>query len=86
MFRTAAVIVALGFALAGCAGNSGGSTTCRDFNGMTTDAQGAAIAKMLKERNGLNSSTGEVEGTVAATLRACAAADKLDDTVEAVNF
>ena len=86
MYRTAAVLVALGVATAGCAGHDGGSTTCTDFNGMTNDARGAAIAKMLKERNGLNSSTGDIERRVASTLRSCASADNADKTVEAVNF
>ena len=53
---------------------------------MSNDARGAAIAKMLKERNGLNSSTGEVEARVASTLRSCGSADNLDKTVGAVNF
>lgn len=86
MYRTAAVILALGVAISGCAGIGDGSTTCKDFNGMTTDARGAAIAKMLKERNGLNSSTGDVEGRVASTLRACSSADNQDKTLETVNF
>lgn len=86
MYRTAAALIALGVAIAGCAGNGGSSTTCKDFNGMTNDARGAAIAKMLKERNGLNSSTGDVEGRVASTLRACETAGNLDKTVKAVNF
>lgn len=86
MCRTAAVLVTLGVAISGCAGTGGGSTTCADFTGMTTDARGAAIAEMLKERNGLNSSTREVEARVASTSRACSSADNLDKTLEAVNF
>jgi hypothetical protein len=86
MYRIAAALVALGVVITGCAGIGDGSTTCSDFNGMTNDARGAAVAKMLKERNGRNSSTADVQSRVASTLRACSSADNRDKTLEAVNF
>ncbi len=81
MYRTAAVLAAIGVALAGCTANGDGSTTCRDFNAMSHDERGAAVARMLKARNGLNSSTSDVVTRVAATLEFCAKDGNQDKTV-----
>ena len=86
MYRTVAVLAAIGVAIAGCAANGDGSTTCQDFNGMSRDERGATVARMLKERNGLNSSTSDVMTQVSTTLRACSSADNQDKTLETVNF
>jgi acid stress chaperone HdeA len=81
MFRTVAVLAALGVAVAGCAGNNGESTTCRDFTGMSQDARGAAVARMLKERNGLNGSTSDVQAQVARATAFCATNGNQDKTI-----
>jgi acid stress chaperone HdeA len=81
MYRTVAVLAAIGVAVAGCAGNDGASTTCSDFTGMSQDARGAAVARMLKERNGLNSSTSDVQGKVASTLAFCSSNGNRDKTI-----
>ena len=85
MYRTAAALVAIGVVVAGCAGSSGGDTTCNDFNLLSNDARGAAIAKMLKERNGRNPSTQDVESRIESTLRSCASDADKDKTVADVN-
>lgn len=81
MYRTVAVLAAIGVAVAGCAGNDGESTTCRDFNGMSQDARGAAVARMLKERNGLNGSTSDVQTRVQSTLAFCGSSANQDKTI-----
>ena len=81
MYRTVAVLAAIGVALAGCTGNGDGSTTCQDFNGMSRDERGATVARLLKARNGLNSSTSDVMARVAATLEFCAKDVNRDKTV-----
>lgn len=81
MYRTVAVLAALGVAIAGCTSNGDGSTSCRDFNGMSRDERGATVARMLKERNGLNSSTSDVATQVARTLEFCAKDSNKDRTV-----
>jgi hypothetical protein len=72
MYRTVAVLAALGVAIAGCTANGDGSTSCQDFTGMSRDERGATVARMLKQRNGLNSSTSDVAAQVARTLEFCA--------------
>ena len=66
--------------LTGCSGasNSGGDTTCRDFVAMRTDNMDATVARMLKERNGRNSSTTDVVNTRLTLVEACGPADKGD--------
>lgn len=81
MYKTVAVLAALGVVIAGCTGNGDGSTTCQDFNGMSQDARGATVARTLKERNGLNSSTSDVIKRVASTLEFCTKAANKDKTV-----
>ena len=81
MYRTVAVLAAIGVAVAGCGGNDGGSTTCSDFNGMTQDARGAAVARMLKERTGLNSSTSDVQGKVGSVSTFCQSKANADRTI-----
>lgn len=69
--------------LAGCSGasNSGADTTCRDFLAMRQENQDATVARMLKERNGRNSSTTDVINTRIKTLAACKPADKADTAI-----
>ncbi len=69
--------------VAGCSGasNSGGSTSCADFLAMRTDNQDATVAKLLKERNGRNSSTGEVVDTRASLVASCGPGDKKDTEI-----
>jgi acid stress chaperone HdeA len=66
--------------LAGCSGasNSGGDTTCRDFLTMRQDDMDATVAKLLKARNGRNSSTTDVINTRIGIVAACSPADKGD--------
>jgi hypothetical protein len=81
MYRTAAVLAAIGVALAGCAGIGDESTTCHDFTGMTQDTRSATIANLLKARNGRNASTSDVMTRVAATLEFCGKDANRDKTV-----
>jgi hypothetical protein len=81
MYRTVAVLAAIGVALAGCAGSGGESTTCGDFSGMSQDARGAAVARILKDRNGLNSSTSDVAAKVQSVLAFCAKAGNQGKTI-----
>lgn len=81
MYRTVAVLAAIGVAVAGCAGNDGESTTCADFNGMSQDARGAAVARMLKERNGLNGSTSDVQARVQSTMAFCGSNGNQNKTI-----
>lgn len=75
-----AVIASVIALLTGCSGasNSGGDTTCRDFLAMRTENMDATVARMLKERNGRNSSTTDVINTRMKTLAACASPDRGD--------
>lgn len=75
-----AVVASVIALLTGCSGasNSGGDTTCRDFLAMRTENMDATVARMLKERNGRNSSTTDVVDTRVKTLTACAAPDRGD--------
>lgn len=69
-----AVILCAIALLTGCAGasNSGGDTTCADFLAKRPDDMDATVARMLKERNGRNSSTMDVVNTRLKVLAACA--------------
>ena len=64
--------------VAGCGGasNRGGDTTCKDYLAMSNDDKGATVARMLKERNGSNSSTGDVVVKRLAIVGFCQPADK----------
>lgn len=84
MYRTVAVLAAIGVALAGCAGIGDQSTTCRDFTGMSHDTQSATIANVLKARNGRNASTSDVMTRVATTLEFCSKDANRDKTVDDV--
>ncbi|BDX30721.1 hypothetical protein TUM20985_12680 [Mycobacterium antarcticum] len=81
MYRTVAALAAIAVALAGCTANGDGSSTCRDFVGMSQDERAATVARMLKERNGLNSSTSEVQATAQRTLAFCGKDGNLDKPV-----
>jgi hypothetical protein len=81
MYRTVAVLAAIGVAIAGCSGNGDGTTSCQDFSGMSRDERGATVARMLKERNGLNSSTSDVAAQVTRALEFCAKDANKDKTV-----
>lgn len=81
MYRNAAVLIALGVVVAGCAGNDGEATTCRDFNGMSQDARGAAVARMLKQRSGLNGSTNDVAAQVQNVAGFCSSNGNGDKTI-----
>lgn len=81
MYRTAAVLAAIGVGLAGCAGIGDDSTTCGDFNGMTQDTRSATVANVLKVRNGRNASTSDVQAAVVKTLEFCSSAANHDKPV-----
>ncbi|MCV7419699.1 hypothetical protein H7K45_04020 [Mycobacterium yunnanensis] len=81
MYRTVAVLAAIGVALAGCAGIGDESTTCHDYTGMSQDTRSATIANVLKARNGRNASTSDVAARVEATLEFCAKDANRDKTV-----
>lgn len=85
MYRTVAVLAAIGVALAGCTAIGDETTTCQKFNGMSQDARGATIAKMFKARNGLNSSTSDVGRGVARTLAFCTSDGNQDKPVKDAN-
>jgi acid stress chaperone HdeA len=69
--------------ISGCsgAGNDGGDTTCKEFVAKSTGDKDATVARMLKERNGRNASTSDVESTRATLIELCRAADKQDSTI-----
>lgn len=58
------------------ASNSGGDTTCADFLAMGNDDKDATVARMLKERNGSNSSAGDVVAKRIALEGFCLPGDK----------
>jgi acid stress chaperone HdeA len=80
MNRTAVVAAAVigGLVLGGCGGasNSGGDTTCKDFLAMSNNDKDATAARMLKERNGRNASTQDVENKRITLIGLCQPADK----------
>jgi acid stress chaperone HdeA len=64
--------------ITGCAGasNNGGDTTCNDFLAMRDRDRDAAVAKMFKEREGRNASTGDIEDKRMILVRLCQPTDK----------
>jgi acid stress chaperone HdeA len=80
MNRKAVVAAAVvgGLLLGGCGGasNSGGDTTCKDFLAMSNNDKDATAARMLKERNGRNASTQDVEIKRITLIGLCQPADK----------
>ncbi len=64
--------------ISGCSGasNSGGDTTCKDFLAMRDNDKDAAVARMLKEREGRNASTGDIEAKRTILIGLCQPADK----------
>jgi acid stress chaperone HdeA len=64
--------------ISGCAGasNNGGDTTCKDFLAMRDSDKDATVAKMLKEREGRNASTGDIENKRMILIGFCQPADK----------
>jgi acid stress chaperone HdeA len=81
MYRTAAVLAAIGVGLAGCAGIGDETTTCKDFSGMSQDTRSATVANVLKARNGRNASTSDVQAGVETTLKFCSTNGNEDKTV-----
>jgi acid stress chaperone HdeA len=76
-----AVVAAVGLIgiVGGCSGgvgNSGGDTSCKDFLAMSNDDMEATTAKMLKERDGRNASTGDVRNERAIVYNFCSRPDK----------
>jgi acid stress chaperone HdeA len=64
--------------ISGCSGasNSGGDTTCKDFLAMRNNDRDAAVAKMLKEREGHSASTGDIEDKRTILIGFCQPPDK----------
>lgn len=85
MHRIAALLAAIGVALAGCAGIGDESTTCHDFNGMNPDTKSATVANLLKARNGRNASTSDVMTKVQTVSTFCAVDGNGDKTVGDAN-
>jgi acid stress chaperone HdeA len=79
----AAAVLCAAAVMTGCSGasNSGGDTKCADFLAMRTDDQDATVAKLLKERNGRNSSTGDVMSKRAAVAELCTSEGKQDTKI-----
>jgi acid stress chaperone HdeA len=63
--------------ISGCSGasNDGGDTTCKSFLAMRNDDRAATVAKMLKEREGRNASTADVESKRAILVGLCQPTD-----------
>jgi acid stress chaperone HdeA len=77
--RLAALLGACACALAlvsGCTNNGSGDSSCGDFLSMTDQGKDAAVARMLKDRNGRNASTGDVEAKRVAIVGLCQAPGK----------
>jgi acid stress chaperone HdeA len=62
--------------VSGCTNNGSGDSSCGDFLGMTNEGKDAAVARMLKDRNGRNASTGDVEAKRVAIVGLCQAPGK----------
>jgi acid stress chaperone HdeA len=58
------------------ASNNSGDTTCKDFLAMRNSDRDATVAKMLKEREGRNASTGDIEDKRMILVGLCQRADK----------
>ena len=71
-----ASVVALVSGCSGGASNSGGDTICKDFLVMRDDDKDATTAKMLKERDGRNASTGDVKAERAILVGFCQRPEK----------
>jgi acid stress chaperone HdeA len=74
MKRTSVAVAASALVLlGGCAGagNDGGATTCKEFGSKSNADKDATVAKMLKERNARNASTGDVERTRMTLVELC---------------
>ena len=82
MYRTAAVLAAVGIGLAGCAGIGDKSTTCEEFNGMSQDSRSATIANVLKARNGRNGSTSDVQSLTRRTVAFCGSNANQDKMID----
>jgi acid stress chaperone HdeA len=69
--------------ISGCsgAGNNGGDTTCKDFLAMRDNDKDAAVAKMQKEREGRNASTGDIEDKRMVLVKLCQPTDKQDSKI-----
>jgi acid stress chaperone HdeA len=64
--------------ISGCSGasNDGGDTTCKDFLAMRINDRDATVAKMLKEREARNASTGDIDDKRTILMGLCQPADK----------
>jgi acid stress chaperone HdeA len=64
--------------ISGCSGasNDGGDTTCKSFLAMRVNDRDAAVAKMLKEREARNASTGDIDDKRTILMGLCQPADK----------
>jgi acid stress chaperone HdeA len=64
--------------MSGCSGasNNGGDTTCKDFLAMRVNDRDAAVAKMLKQREARNASTGDIDDKRTMLMGLCQPADK----------
>jgi acid stress chaperone HdeA len=69
--------------ISGCSGasNNGGNTTCKDFLAMRDNDKDAAVARMLKEREGRNASTGDIEAKRMILVGFCQPTDKQDSKI-----
>ena len=69
--------------IGGCSGasNDGGDTTCKTFLAMRVNDRDATVAKMFKEREGRNASTGDIEAKRAVLVGLCQPADKQDSKI-----
>lgn len=78
-----ALALAVVAVLTGCSGasNSGGRTTCADFLAMRTEDQDATVARYLKERDGKNSSTGDIVSQRSSFAKLCTPEDKKDTKI-----
>jgi len=64
--------------ITGCSGasNNGGDTICKDFLAMRDSDKDAAVARMLKEREGRNASTGDIKDKRMILVGLCQPTDK----------
>jgi len=72
----AASVVALVSGCSGGANNDGGDTICKDFLVMSDNDKDATTAKMLKERDGRNASTGDVKAERVILIGFCQRPEK----------
>ncbi len=65
----------------GCSTNSGGDTTCKEFNTQDESTQNSAVSEMLKDEKGTDPSNLEITATRLSALTYCKTLGKEDTKI-----